>query len=81
MWHITWHVMWGFKCKTCRIIWGYRCKTCMGVTWENMDGANGQIGGKHHSSAFVLTTFISFGLFSVFLAYGIMTIIDFRILD
>jgi hypothetical protein len=53
----------------------------MGVTWENMDGANGQIGGKHHSSAFVLTTFISFGLFSVFLAYGIMTIIDFRILD
>ncbi len=36
--HITWHVMWGYKCKTCCIIWGYECKTCLGVTWENMDG-------------------------------------------
>jgi len=40
-----------------------------------MDGANGQIGRKHRSSTFVLIAFISFGLFNVFLAYGIMTII------
>ncbi len=26
------------------------------VTWENMDGANGQTGGKNRSSTFVLTT-------------------------
>jgi hypothetical protein len=64
MWHITWHVMWGYKCKTCCIIWGYECKTCMGVTWKNMDGVNGQTGGKHCSGTFVLTTF-SFGLFNV----------------
>jgi hypothetical protein len=31
-----------------------------------MDGANGQTGGKNRSSAFVLTAFISFGLFNVF---------------
>jgi succinate-acetate transporter protein len=46
-----------------------------------MDGANGQIGGKHHSNTFVLTAFISFGLFNVFLAYGFMTIIDFKVLS
>jgi len=38
-------------------------------------GANRQIGGKHRSSTFVLIAFISFGLFNVFLAYGIMTIV------
>jgi succinate-acetate transporter protein len=32
-----------------------------------MDGANGQTGGKNHSSTFVLTAFISFGLFNIFL--------------
>jgi hypothetical protein len=31
-----------------------------------MDGANGQTGGKNRSSTFVLTTFISFGLFNIF---------------
>ncbi len=66
MWHITWHVMWGYKCRTCRIIWGYECKTCLGVTWENMDGANGQTGGKNRRNTFVLTAFISSGLFNVF---------------
>jgi hypothetical protein len=35
MQHITWHVM-----------WGYECKMCLGVTWENMDEANGQTQGK-----------------------------------
>ncbi len=39
---------------------------CMGVTWKNMDGANGQIGKTNHRSIFVLTTFISFGLFNIF---------------
>jgi hypothetical protein len=29
-----------------------------------MDGANGQTGGKNRSSTFVLTAFISFGLFN-----------------
>ncbi len=57
--------MWGYKCKTCDIIWGYECKTCLGNTWENMDGANGQTGGKNSSSTFVLTAFISFGLFNI----------------
>jgi hypothetical protein len=33
---------------------------------ENMDGANGQTGGKNRSSTFVLTAFISFGLFDIF---------------
>jgi hypothetical protein len=34
-------------------------------------GANGQTGGKHRSSsAFVLTAFISFGLFNIFQAKG-----------
>ncbi len=55
-------VMWGYKCKTCCIIWGYGCKTCLCVTWENMDGANGQTGGKNRSSTFVLPASISFGL-------------------
>ncbi len=59
--------MWGYKCKTCDTIWGYECKTCMGVVWENMDGANGQTGGKNSSSTFVLTAFISFVLFNMFL--------------
>jgi hypothetical protein len=31
-----------------------------------MDDANGQTGGKNRSSTFVLTAFISFGLFNVF---------------
>jgi hypothetical protein len=31
-----------------------------------MDGANGQTGGKNSSSTFVLTAFISFGLFNIF---------------
>jgi hypothetical protein len=31
-----------------------------------MDGANGQTGGKNRSSTFVLTAFISFGLFNIF---------------
>jgi len=31
-----------------------------------MRGANGQTGGKNRSSTFVLTAFISFGLFNVF---------------
>jgi hypothetical protein len=31
-----------------------------------MDGANGQTGGKIRSSTFVLTAFISFGLFNIF---------------
>jgi hypothetical protein len=30
---------------------------------ENVDGANGRTGGKNSSSTFVLTAFISFGLF------------------
>jgi hypothetical protein len=42
-----WHVMWGYKSKTCDIIWGYECKTCLGNTWENMDGASWQTGGKN----------------------------------
>jgi succinate-acetate transporter protein len=32
-----------------------------------MDGANGQNGGKNRRSTFVLTAFISFGLFNIFL--------------
>ncbi len=50
------------------------------ITWtQNMPrhdkvkikGANGQTGGKHRSSsAFVLTAFISFGLFNIFQAKG-----------
>jgi hypothetical protein len=40
------------------------CK-CLGVTWENMDGVNGQTGGKNHSSTFVLTAFTSFGWFKI----------------
>jgi hypothetical protein len=32
-----------------------------------MDGANGQIGGKISSNAFVPIAFISFGLFNIFL--------------
>jgi hypothetical protein len=35
----------------------------LGVTWESMDGANGQPGGKNRSTTFVLTAFISFGTF------------------
>jgi succinate-acetate transporter protein len=31
-----------------------------------MDGANVQTGGKNRSNTFVLTAFISFGLFNVF---------------
>jgi hypothetical protein len=31
-----------------------------------MDGANGQTGGKNRTGTFVLTAFISFGLFNVF---------------
>jgi hypothetical protein len=31
-----------------------------------MDGAHGQTGGKNRASTFVLTAFISFGLFNVF---------------
>jgi hypothetical protein len=31
-----------------------------------MDGANGQTGGQNSSSTFVLTAFISFGLFNIF---------------
>jgi hypothetical protein len=50
---------WGYKCKTCSIIWGYECKPCLGVTWENMDGANGQTGGNNRSNTFVPTAFIS----------------------
>jgi hypothetical protein len=33
---------------------------------KNMDGANGETGGKIRSSTFVLTAFISFGLFNIF---------------
>jgi succinate-acetate transporter protein len=33
-----------------------------------MDGANGQIGGKNNNGTFVLTAFISFGMFNIFLA-------------
>jgi hypothetical protein len=33
-----------------------------------MDAANGQTGGKNRSSTFVLTAFISFGLFNIFWA-------------
>jgi hypothetical protein len=32
-----------------------------------MDGANGQTGEKNSSTTFVLTAFISFGLFNIFL--------------
>jgi hypothetical protein len=35
------------------------------VSLENMDGANGQTAGKNRSSTFVLTAFISFGLFMI----------------
>jgi hypothetical protein len=31
-----------------------------------MDGANGQTGGKNSSSTFIMTAFISFGLFNIF---------------
>jgi hypothetical protein len=31
-----------------------------------MDGANGQTGGKNSSTTFLLTAFISFGLFTIF---------------
>jgi hypothetical protein len=31
-----------------------------------MGGASGQTGGKNRTSTFVLTAFISFGLFNVF---------------
>jgi hypothetical protein len=48
------------------LTWGYECKTCLGVTWENIDEANGQTGGKNRSTTFVLTAFISFSLFNVF---------------
>ncbi len=41
-------------------------KKCLGVSCENMDGANGQTGGKNCSSTFVQTAFISFGLFDIF---------------
>jgi len=34
---------------------------------KSLDGANGQTGGKNSSSTFVLTAFISFGLFNIFL--------------
>jgi hypothetical protein len=53
--------------KTWHIIHGCESKTCLGVTSENMDGANGQTGGKNSSTTFVLTAFISFGLFTIFL--------------
>ncbi len=65
--------MWGYTCKTCCIIWGYECKTCLGVTWENMDRANGQIWGKICSSTFVSTAFISFGLFNIFSYFHLQT--------
>jgi hypothetical protein len=35
-----------------------------------MDGANEQTGGKYGSSTFVLTAFISCGLFNIFLSWG-----------
>ncbi len=74
------HVMQGYKgvcnlllgmlseatIKTCHIIWGFECKTCLVVTWENMDGANGQTRRKNRWRTFVLTTFISFGLCNIF---------------
>jgi len=50
-------------------MWGYKCKTCLGVTWENMDGANGQTARKNRSSTFVLTAFISFGQFHIHPTY------------
>jgi succinate-acetate transporter protein len=31
-----------------------------------MDGASGQTGGKNRTNTFVLTAFISFGMFNVF---------------
>ncbi len=39
-----------------------------------MDGANGQTGGKNRSRSFVLTAFISFGLFNIFLLIHIKVI-------
>jgi hypothetical protein len=36
------------------------------VRLRNIDEANGQTGGKNSSSTFILTAFISFGLFNVF---------------
>ncbi len=41
------------------------------VTWENMGAANGQTGGKNSSSTFILTAFISFGLFFVLDGFGL----------
>jgi hypothetical protein len=35
-----------------------------------INGAHGQTGGKNRSSTFVLTAFISFGLFNLFRAKG-----------
>jgi hypothetical protein len=49
------------------------------ITWiQNMprhdkvkiNGVNGQTGGKNRSTTFVLTAFISFGLFNIFGAKG-----------
>jgi hypothetical protein len=55
--------------KTCHIIWGIEWKTCLGVTWENMDEANGQTGRTNRWRTFVFIAFISFRLCNIF-AHG-----------
>jgi hypothetical protein len=77
--HIIWHVLHSQRHITCQVICyipRYTPSvfiTC--ITWtQNMlrhdkvkiKGANGQTAGKHRSSTFVLSAFISFGLFNIF---------------
>jgi hypothetical protein len=42
-----------------------RVQNMHAVIGENMDGANGQTGGKNRNSTFVLTAFISFHRFNI----------------
>ncbi len=77
--HITWHVLHSQPHITCQVICYIPLYTpsvfitC--ITWTQnlpkhdkvkIKGANGQTAGKHRSSTFVLSAFISFGLFNIF---------------